>query len=495
MRVTSFRARSFMLGIGAAAIIVGAALISTYVVVASGMQDVAETETARLAERATAEVRMAVTRALVDARAQGLSGEAAIGAAELAFSNSIPERFGVAQGFLEGHFAFWDPKEPEPQYVSSQQAVVDDVAGRATAVATAQSVSTHVGGGSLFSNLLLPADLGTWVVHVPFERPNGTTWVLDVIYEPRREAEAMERIRPPMLLLSAMALGLTLLVMRLMTNWVLRLVDQLRVAAESVDAEMLDVRLPDLGSNEIGDLARSLNGLLDRLRRRAEMQTRFVADASHELATPVAGIRGYVGILKSWGADEPEVREEALEAIDRESTRMVRLTRQLLGLIRSEKELEFQSIHHDINAVVRQVLADAATRYSAKGLEFIGPEKDSLILYGDPDRMEDIVSILVDNAAKYTQADGTIMVKTLARKGDVVLEVSDSGPGIPPDDLPNIFERFYRSDRSRSDVTGGFGLGLAIAKQLVESAGGLIDVSSEQHIGTTFTVRVPRGRG
>jgi two-component system sensor histidine kinase ArlS len=304
----------------------------------------------------------------------------------------------------------------------------------------------------------------------------------------------MERIRPPMVLLSALALVLTLLMMRLMTSWVLRLVDQLRVAAESVDAEMLDVRLPDLGGNEIGDLARSLNGLIDRLRRRADMQTRFVADASHELATPVAGIRGYLGILRSWGADEPEIREEALEAIDRESTRMVRLTRQLLGLIRSEKELEFHSSHHDINAVIRQVLADAATRYADKALEFIGPDGETLILFGDPDRMEDIVSILVDNAAKYTQGGGTVMVKTSPRRGDVVIEVSDSGPGIPEEDLPNIFERFYRGDLSRSDA-GGFGLGLAIAKQLIESAGGLIDVTSEEYVGTTFTVRVPRGRG
>jgi signal transduction histidine kinase len=108
--------------------------------------------------------------------------------------------------------------------------------------------------------------------------------------------------------------------------------------------------------------------------------------------------------------------------------------------------------------------------------------------------MEDIVSILVDNAAKYTQGGGTVMVKTSPRRGDVVIEVSDSGPGIPEEDLPNIFERFYRGDLSRSDA-GGFGLGLAIAKQLNESAGGLIDVTSEQYVGTTFTVRVPRGRG
>lgn len=482
------------MGVLFASIIVAVVLVTTYLVVAMGMNDVAVSETSRLADRAASEVRHSVTTAIVEAHRSDLSRKEAVAAAEVAFSNSIPERFGVGQGFLEGSFAFWDPTQEEPQYVSAEEAVVDDPAGRRRAAENAESVEAHVGGRPLILNLFFLPDLGTYVVHVPFERPNGRTWVLDVVYRPVRETEAIERIRPPMLALSALAVILTVLILRLTTNWVLRLVDELRIAADSVDAGLLNVRLPEASGNEIGDLARSLNGLIARLRRRADMQTRFVADASHELATPVAGIRGYVGILQSWGADDPEVRTEALEAIDRESLRMVRLTRQLLGLIRSEHEIEFHSVRHDVNAVCREVVANAATRYAGKDIHFVSPPEEPLTLYADPDRVEEVISILVDNAAKYMEPGGRVSVSTCGRRGDVLITVADTGPGIPAEDLPFIFERFYRSEESRSVESGGFGLGLAIAKQIVESAAGLIDVTSAPGEGTIFTVRLPKGR-
>lgn len=492
MRPTSIRTRVLVVGVLAATVVVGAILVSTYIVVVNGMSEVANAETFRLANRATSEVRHAVTTAIVDARGSGLTGDDAVGAAEVAFSNAIPQQFGVAQGFLEGHFAFWDPSDPEPQYISDDAAVVDDREGRATAVANGEAVAAHIGGRPIVLNLLLPPDLGYWVVHVPFERPDGRTWVLDVVYRPTRESAAIEQIRPPMLVLSGFAVLVTVFVLLRITNWVLRLVDELRSAADSIDAGQLNFSLPATEDNEVGDLARSLNSLMDRLRRRAEAQTRFVADASHELATPVAGIRGYVGILNGWGAEDPEVRAEALNAIDRESRRMMRLTRQLLALIRSEHEIEFHSTTHDVNALIREVLAAAATRYAEKGLEFVGPGDDEIMLHADRDRLEEVVSILVDNAAKYTGVGGTVRAATSVRKGDVVITVADTGPGIPADQLPSIFERFYRSDSSRSST--GFGLGLAIAKQIVDSAGGLIDVQSEVGVGTTFRVTLAKGR-
>jgi signal transduction histidine kinase len=494
MRFTSFRTRVLLLGILFASMIVAAVLVTTYLVVAMGMNDVAVSETSRLADRAASEVRHSVTTSIVEAHRSGLSGKEAVAAAEVAFSNSIPERFGVGQGFLEGSFAFWDPTLEEPQYVNVQDAVVDDAAGRRRAAANAESVEAHVGGRPLIFNLFFQPDLGIYVVHVPFQRPNGHTWVLDVVYTPFRETEAIERIRPPMLALSTLAVILTVLILRLTTNWVLRLVDELRVAADSVDAGLLNVRLPEASGNEIGDLARSLNALIARLRRRADTQTRFVADASHELATPVAGIRGYVGILRGWGADDPEVRSEALDAIDRESSRMVRLTRQLLGLIRSEHELEFHSVRHDVNAVCREVVSNAAIRYADKDIRFDSPPEESLALYADPDRVEEVIAILVDNAAKYMDPGGRVSVSTCRRKGDVLITVADTGPGIPAEDLPFIFERFYRSEQSRAVESGGFGLGLAIAKQIIESSAGLIDVASTVGEGTVFTVRLPKGR-
>ena len=254
------------------------------------------------------------------------------------------------------------------------------------------------------------------------------------------------------------------------------------------------MRLPAEGDHEIGELGRSLNALLDRLQRRAEGQARFVADASHELATPVAGIRGYTNILRAWGRDDPEVRDEAITAIDRESRRMARLCSDLLALVRDEREMVFNEERFDVNVRCREVLAAAATRYIDKGLEFQGPGEGQLVIFSDPDRIEDVVSILVDNAAKYTLDGGTVSVSTRRKRDNVMIAVSDTGIGIPEEDLPSIFERFYRSDASRSKATGGFGLGLPIAKSIVDAAGGSISIESVHGEGSTFTVTLPRTR-
>jgi len=115
-------------------------------------------------------------------------------------------------------------------------------------------------------------------------------------------------------------------------------------------------------------------------------------------------------------------------------------------------------------------------------------------MMGDPDRVEDAISILVDNAAKYTSDGGRVILRTRRKRESIVIEVEDTGAGIPAEDLESIFDRFYRSDASRSKETGGFGLGLPIAKTIVDGAGGTIEVESEVGSGTRFTLRLPRGR-
>lgn len=491
MRLSSIRARVLVLGIIAASIVVSASLALTYLVVVNGVNDVATRETARLAARATEEVSRASSMATTSARQKGLTRQAATAEMQRAFLKEAGDRFSAANRFSEAHFALWD-KADVLQYSSDSRALVKDAAGRTRAIRQGRSVPAHFGGHHIALDLVLPPDMGAYVVHVPIVEPDGKSRVLDVVYEAEDEKKAMILIRPLMLAMSITAVAITVLIMLSSTNWVLRLVDELRIAADSVDAGRLNVTLPEHGDNEVGDLARSLNALIGRLKQRAEMQTRFVADASHELATPVAGIRGYLGILRGWGKDDLEVREEALEAIDRESRRMVRLTGQMLALIRSESELEVPQAHFDVNALSRRVLADTATRYSDKRLEFVGPDDAELIVVGDADRVEDVLAILVDNAAKYTPARGKVWVGTSRRKGDVLIEVGDTGEGIPTADLDSIFERFYRSDASRAKATGGFGLGLAIARGIVEAIGGTISVKSVVGEGTRFTVRLSR---
>jgi signal transduction histidine kinase len=276
--------------------------------------------------------------------------------------------------------------------------------------------------------------------------------------------------------------------------WVLALVDNLRKAADSVDAGRFDVRLPDHGDNEVGALARSVNSLIARLQRRSEAQAHFVADASHELATPVAGIRGYTSILRDWGADDPAVRDEAIEAIDRESLRMARLTGDLLNLLHADQGVMLKCEPLELNGIIRSRLAAVASRWIDKNLEFVGPEAESIMMVGDAGRIEDVVSILLDNAAKYTPSGGSVYALTESARDSVTISISDTGPGIPEEDLPRIFDRFFRSRVSRAAGESGFGLGLAIAKNIVDSMGGRIQVESVIGQGTAFAVEIPRGR-
>ena len=313
-------------------------------------------------------------------------------------------------------------------------------------------------------------------------------------HTPLSEERVIDSIRKPMAALAVTAMLIMVLLMQTSMVWVLGLVDNLRKAADSIDAGRYDERLPVTGNSEITDLARSLNHLIGRLQRRADAQSRFVADASHELATPVAGIRGYTSILRAWGADDPKVRDEAVDAIDRESRRMARLTADLLNLLHADQGLVLRSERFDLNALVRERLAATASRWIDKDIEFEGPEEDSLLMVGDADRVEDVIAILLDNASKYTQALGHVAVETRRRRENVVIEVRDTGQGIPAEDLPRIFDRFFRSEASRAAGEGGFGLGLAILKSIVESMGGTISVASEVGVGTTFTVRLPKGR-
>jgi len=497
VRPVSIRARVLYLAIVFAFLLVGSVTLATYFFVADGMARSAQNTTWRLTQVASDAVAKGTTNAKIRAASEGLVGSDREKEALRLLLRSVPDIFAVG-GVEEGAFAFYiqerGASEPHLVWFSDERAVVEDAPSRSQAISSRQSLQSGPGGRDLLTGMFARADLGQYVVHVPVDLPNGTNGVVDVVYVPTREEGILDSARRPMFIVGVFALLVAVLMMQIILGWVLSLVENVRTAADSIDAGQLDVHLPEEGEHEIADLAHSLNALIDRLRRRAEAQTRFVADASHELATPVAGIRGYVNILRDWGAEDPAMREEAIAAIDRESRRMARLCSDLLSMIRSEEILEFRNVRYDINAASREVLASAATRYMDKHLEFVGPDEGPLWLYGDPDRMEEALGILVDNACKYTGEHGHVHLTTRRHRDRVVVEVTDTGMGIPERDIPSIFERFYRSDESRSKETGGFGLGLPIAKHIIDTSGGMIWVRSKVGAGTTFTISLPRNR-
>lgn len=493
MRRWSLRAWQLLISALLALLIVGGVALTTYVIVSDGMQLVAFETSAHVAGAAATVVREAVRESEASARERGLVGTES---ADVALSDLRRRLPGVLSGAdLTGtHVALY--LNPETLYwASGADAIhVTGQDARRKSIRTRTTLHSVESSGGLAAGLLSQADLGHNISRVPVTLPGDALGVIDVTYDPVLEERVIDAIRLPMTVLTVSSMFVMILLMQTSMSWVLGLVNGLRNAADSIDAGQLDERLPDYGTNEIGELARSINRLIERLQRRAAAQSRFVADASHELATPVAGIRGYTSILRAWGGEDPKVREESIDAIDRESARMARLTGELLNLLHADQGLRLKHEKFDLNAIVRDRLAATANVYLGKDLEFIGPEDDTLIMVGDPGRMEDVISILLSNAGKYTPDGGTVQVTTKRARNEVTIEVRDTGKGIPPEDLPRIFDRFFRSERSRVEGSAGFGLGLAIAQSIVENMGGTIGVESELGFGTTFKVVVPRGR-
>jgi two-component system OmpR family sensor kinase len=249
--------------------------------------------------------------------------------------------------------------------------------------------------------------------------------------------------------------------------------------------------------DEIGRLATTINGLLARLEaafaRREEAlsrQRRFAADASHELRTPLTSIAGYARMLEEWGLRDPRTAREGVAAIRRESERMQRLVEGLLALTRGDEGAPLEIEHHDLAAVAEEAARTAQNAAGEKiAVRHLPPEQPVNVPF-DRNRIRQVASILLDNALKYTPEGGKVTVTVRETNGWAELEVSDTGVGIPEDQLPLIFERFHRADSSRA--TGGIGLGLSIARQIAEAHGGKIEVESAPGEGSTFTVLLPK---
>ena len=262
-------------------------------------------------------------------------------------------------------------------------------------------------------------------------------------------------------------------------------------AISSIDAEKLDYQLSVDGSqDELKSLAHAINDMLRRINQAYQSQIRFVSDASHELRTPISVIQGYAGMIDRWGKHDEKTLQEAIDAIKSETENMKMLVEHLLFLARGDNEaIQLNKIRFDCSDLIEEIISE--TQIIDQDHKIITELEKPAFIEADEQLLKQAVRILVDNSLKYTEPGQEVKLKAFSKDDEIVIQVQDNGIGIAPEDLPNIFERFYRSDESRARKTGGTGLGLAIAKWIIERHGGHFEVLSRQNIGTRINVILP----
>lgn len=297
----------------------------------------------------------------------------------------------------------------------------------------------------------------------------------------------------------------------------LKPIDEIALAAEEISSrnimeerfssleeaiEHIDGTSPELmlntGDSDLQGLEAAINNMLKRLHNSYRQQIRFVDDASHELRTPIAVIQGYINMLDRWGKSDENILEESITAIKSEAAHMNTLVEQLLFLARGDagrqkfqpEPLNLLSMMEEITEESRMI--DPKHRYELQVSE-------SVEILADHAMLKQSVRILIDNAAKYSPEGSRIRMRLYTRgagmgetdAGQVCIEVQDNGMGIGKNDMGHIFERLYRGDPARNSRTGGSGLGLSIARWIVEKHGGFFEVISYEGIGTRITIVLP----
>jgi heavy metal sensor kinase len=306
----------------------------------------------------------------------------------------------------------------------------------------------------------------------------------------------MEQAALSSLLRTTVAAGLALCLVALCGGWwlatrTLRPLDRMSAAASRISERDLTQRIdPAAVPTELGELAHTLNDAFDRLERAFVRQARFTADASHELRTPLSVIRAQAELALR-KEREPEQYRAALRACLGAAKRMGAIVEGLLALARAdagEEEVRVSELAFDqvVDEAARQAHAANSDRQVALHCD-LSPVR----IRGDSTLLAQVVSNLVENAVRHNRPGGHVDVSLQRHNGSAVLHVDDDGPGIPLEALPHLFDRFYRVDEARSRERGGFGLGLAIARWIVEAHGGAIRAENRPESGTSFQVTLP----
>lgn len=321
--------------------------------------------------------------------------------------------------------------------------------------------------------------------------------VIGVVYlsQPLRDVvTVLYDLRLRWLLSTAIAVLLSAGVGWLLSRAIAQPIYKLTEAAGAVAQGQLDRQVPVTSQDELGRLSQTFNEMTTRLRAARQTQTDMVANVSHELRTPLTSLKGLVETLRDGAVDDLQVRDTFLETMESETDRLIRLVNDLLLLSRADSDaLKLQRQTVNLTQLAQTTIYRLEPLAEERGLILkldVNPHLPSAWI--DPDRLTQVLVNLLDNAITYSHPGGSVTIKiTLADSQWIQLQVQDEGSGIPAAELARLGQRFYRADKARARSQGGHGLGLAIARALVEAHGGRLWVESQEGAGTTVNLTLP----
>lgn len=275
-----------------------------------------------------------------------------------------------------------------------------------------------------------------------------------------------------------------------LTKQALRPVDYMVREVHDIDAKRVNKRLK-VGKNndELSRLAITFNNMLDRIEDYIKRQNEFISDASHELRTPLSVFKGYIDLIDRWGKNNRDVLDESIAALKNEQLEMEKLIKRLLILAKGDNEtLKLEKSSFILNDLINEIVTELKMIFKHKNIKIINNYE--IRIFADKSLVKELIRIILDNACKYTEDDGIIIITLFKDEESVKLSIKDNGIGIPKDEIPYIFDRFYRVDKARDKETGGSGLGLSIAKLIADLNNWKIIVKSELYKGTEFIIEI-----
>lgn len=328
------------------------------------------------------------------------------------------------------------------------------------------------------------------IAQVPVIWKDGTIVSLEMTSSLADVQETMKMLLVVLVFASLFVLLPAFLAGRMLGNIILGPIHSMRLTMEEIQKRGVfkKLELRHQSKDELDQLGNTFNRMIDILHQNFTKQQQFVSDASHELKTPLTVIEGYATMLKRWGMKKPDLLEESVDAIYAEAVRMKKMTKQMLMLANPDEKSELA-----VQTVDLVRLCEETGKWMKRTYEHaitVHAQEAHVQVCADEQKIKQLLVILLDNALTYSSKP--IRIEISEQSAEVMISVVDHGVGIPAEDLPHIFDRFYRVDKARARETGGTGLGLSIAKRIVDAHGGNIDVHSVEGEGTTFTVTLPK---